>query len=151
MSTSIVFTDAIGAATLTNGKPSPGDRLSNFVPDPQPIGDSVNRASDLALMMFKTADQYGCSFDLTQIPVATTGGLRLVEIAARLVYHLLNGGTCAVNTGDVSSSSYATCGLMPGTKPTLRLSDKTNLEYTLSLSLINLAASPVMMVCRYAA
>lgn len=149
MATSITFTDAVGAATLTNGKPTPGDRFSNWLPMPKPIGDSVNRMSDLALMMFKTADAFGASFALTQIPVATSGGVRLVDVAARFMYHLENGGTCAVNTGDVDGNAYATCGLMPGTTPTLTLSDRQNLEYTLSVSLINLAGSPVRMVCHY--
>lgn len=150
MATTITFTDSIGAATLSNGKPTPGDRFGNWVPQSKPIGDSVNRMSDLALMMFKTADSYGATFELSQIPVATSGGNRLVDIAARLVYHLQNGGTCAVNTGDVEANSYATCGLMPGTTPSLTLSDRQSLEYTLSLALINLAGSPVAMVCHYA-
>lgn len=149
MATSITFTDGVGAATLTNGKPTPGDRLSSFVPLTKPVGDSVSRQSDGAISMFVFRTDYGASFTLTQIPVATTGGVRLVDIAARLIAWLMLGGTCVVNTGDVGSASYATCGLMPGTTPTLQLADRVNLEYTLSLSLINLAASPVAMVCHY--
>lgn len=151
MGTSIQFTDGIGAATLNNGKPSPGDRFSGWAPKTLPYGESVNRQSDHALMLFKLGTQYGCTFALTQIPVATTGGQRLVDLADRLIAWLLSGGTCTVNTGDVESNSYATCGLMPGTTPELALSDKVNLEYTLTLALINLAGSPVRMVCHYAA
>ena len=151
MSTSIMFTDGIGAATLTNGKPTPADRFTGWVTKSLPVGDSANRQSDGALTRLRYRTDYGASFSLTMIPVATTGGQRLVDIADRLIFWLLNGGTCTVNTGDAESNSYATCGLMPGTTPTLALSDKRNLEYTLTLDLINLAGSPVRMVCHYAA
>jgi hypothetical protein len=149
MATSITFTDGIGAATLTNGKPSPGDRFSGWTPTTKPIGDSASRQSDGLTAMFKFRDDYGASFALVHIPVVLTGGVRLTDIADRLVAWLMAGGTCAVNTGDAESNSYATCGLMPGTTPTLTLSDRVNLEYTLSLSLINVAVSPVRMVCHY--
>lgn len=150
MATTITFNDG-AAATLTNGKPTPGDRFSNWVVQTKPVGDTANRQSDGALMMFAFRTDYGASFELSQIPIATAAGVRMADVAARLLAWLLQGGTCAVNTGDVETNSYATCGLMPGTTPSLTLSDKKNLEYTLSLSLINLAGSPVAMVCHYAA
>lgn len=151
MATTITFTDGIGAATLSNAKPVPGDRLTGWVTHTKPVGDSTNRQSDGALTMFVYRTAFGCSFSLTQIPVATASGVRLADVADRLIAWLLQGGTCTVNTGDVEGNSYATCGLMPNTTPTLTLSDTKNLEYTLSLSLINLAGSPVRMVCHYAA
>lgn len=149
MATTITFTDTVGAATLKNGKPSPADRFANWVPLSRDVGDSAPRMSDGAVSMFVYRTDYGCSFELRSIPVAAVSGVRLVEVADRLIKHLLRGGTCAVNTGDSASSSYATCGLMPGTTPSLVQSDAAHLEYTLSLSLINLAGSPVAMVCRY--
>src|SRR4051794_17818472 len=116
---SISFTDAFGSATLTNGKPSPADRFANWTPKSVPFGDAANRQSDGALTRLKLRDDYGATFDLTMIPVATSGGNRLADIADRLCYHLQNGGTCTVTTGDVDANAYATCGLMPGTTPTL--------------------------------
>lgn len=77
-------------------------------------------------------------------------GVSLAEIADRLKYHLLNGGTCTVYTNDAAASSYATCGLKPGTTPQLTLSDRRTLEYTLSLQLINLAGSPARFLAAYA-
>ena len=85
--------------------------------------------------------------------LATTSGVPLVasmtEIADRLCFHLRNGGTCAVYTGDAVGSTYATCSLRPGTEPSLQL-DRRLMESTLQLSLINVAGSPVRMVARYA-
>lgn len=149
MATSISFTDTIGAATLTNGKPFPGDRFANWTPLSRPFGESASRQSDGRITRFRLRDDFGASFELRGIPVRTTGALRLVDIADRLVYHLLNGGTCTVNTGDAESNSYATCSLMPETEPQLQLSDPQALEYTLSVSLLNVAGSPVRMVCHY--
>jgi hypothetical protein len=145
----IVFTDSVGTATLRNAKPAPGWRFANWVPIGRPIGESANRQSDLALSMFKLVDSFGASFELRGIPVKAATGVRLVDVADRLIYHLLNGGTCAVTTGDVDSSTYATCGLMPGTSPSLTMTDSRLLEYTLALALINLAGSPARMVCHY--
>lgn len=149
MATTITFVDSIGAATLKNGKTSPADRFANWTPITTPIGDTAFRLSDQALTRFRTSTSYSASFELRYIPIAAVAGVRLVEVADRLRAHLLNGGTCAVNTGDAESSSYATCGLMPGSAPMLAQASAGPLEYTLSLALINLAASPVQMVCRY--
>lgn len=146
---SITFTDAIGAATLTNGKPSPADRFSAWVPVSKPIGESARRQSDGAMSMFVFRTDHGATFQLERIPVATHGGVRPIDVAARLVAWLLAGGTCAVNTGDVDATSYATCGLMPESAPALTMTDRRTLEYSLSLSLINLAGSPVPMACHY--
>jgi hypothetical protein len=149
LASTITFTDTVGAATLKNGKAAPADRFANWVPMSRPVGDAAYRLSDGAMTRVLLRTDYGASFELRGIPIATVGGIRLVEIADRLVLHLLKGGTCAVNTGDASSSAYATCGLMPGSTPSLTQSRPDLLEYALSLSLINLAGSPVAMVCRY--
>lgn len=149
MASTITFTDTVGAATLKNGKPAPGDRFSNWVPMSRPVGDVAYRLSDGAMTRVLIRTDYGASFEVRGIPIALVGGVRLVEIADRLILHLLKGGTCAVLTGDASASSYTTCGLMPGTSPSLVQSRAELLEYSLSLSLINLAVSPVAMVCRY--
>lgn len=149
MSASIVFTDSIGTATLTNGKPGPAGRFGAWVPDSEDIGDERVVQGTGATVKFVYRTDYMASFELAKIPVETTGGQRLVDIANRLKRWLNSGGTCTVNTGDVESNSYATCGVAPGTKAKLTLTDRKNLEYTLTLSLVNLAVSPVDMVCHY--
>lgn len=149
MATTISFTDGVGAATLSNGKPGRGAQFANWTPLTRPYGTSVTRLSDRATMMFKFGEDYGASFDLRSIPVAAVAGVRMVEVADRLIAWLLEGGTCSVATGDSVSSTYATCGIAPGTTPSLRPSNSTFLEYDLSLALINLAGSPVAMICRY--
>lgn len=145
----IEFTDDIGAATLTNRKPAPANRFANWNPDSIPVGDSANRDSDDALFMFSYHDNWTASFELRGIPMAPVGGVSMVDVADRLRRHLRRGGTCAVSTEDVDGHSYATCGLAPSAMPQLVQSDSRTLEYTLSLSLVNLDVDPVQMVCHY--
>ena len=144
---SITFTDSIGAATLTNGKTYPGTRFDNWTPITRPVGDLVHRQSDQTPSMFRLATIYGASFELSKIPQRTISSVRLVTVADRLCAHLLNGGSCTVNTGDSDTASYTGCYLMPGTTPELRLTDPQMLEYTLSLALFNPAGT--RMVCHY--
>lgn len=149
MASSIAFTDNIGAAVLTNGKPFPADRFSSWTPISRPFGESAMRQSDGRLTMFKLRDDYGVTFELRGIP--STKSPALLDIADRLCYWLENGGTCSVTTGDADSNVYPTCGLLPGAnmRADLKMSDPQMLEYTLSLSLLNLSGTPVRMVCRY--
>lgn len=150
MTASIAFTDTIGAATLTNDYPAPADRFGNWTPITRHYGDSVPTLAAGAIVMVRYRTDYGASFELAGIPVkASSGGANLVAIADRLIGHLQNGGTCSVTTNDSLSSVYATCGLYPGTTPSLTLSDRRLLLWTLSLQLINLAGSPVRMDAVY--
>lgn len=148
MASSISFTDLIGAAILTNGKPFPGDRFSAWEMMSRPFGESANRQSDAALTMFRFRDDFAVKFELRGIPSFKSPDL--YGIADRLCYWLEYGGTCSVATGDVDGNIYPTCGLVPGSHPDLKLSDPQMLEYTLTLPLLNLSGTPVRMVCRYA-
>ncbi len=150
MATKIDFTDGVGAASLVNNYPAPGNRFSSWTPMPMPVGDSVVCKGTGATVMFVEREDFGASFDLAGIAVkATSGAVNQVAIANRLIAHLLRGGTCSVTCGDSTSAVYATCGIWPGSRPTLQLVDKRVMEYKLSLQLINLAASPVAMDCVY--
>lgn len=140
---SLVFTDDIGSVTLTNGKPAPADRFSNWVPTSASVGDAAEREGDGAIVMLVVREDWGATFELRKIPVTQ------VDLADRLSRHLKRGGTCTVNTGDSASRSYATCGLASGAKPSITQADARNQEYTLALALVNLASSPTQMICRY--
>jgi hypothetical protein len=144
----IQFTDSVGAATLRNGHPAPGDRFAGWTPVHNPIADAVVALGTRATHSFRFATEYGALFRLEHLPMRQTSGVYYVEIAARLVAHLVDGGTCSVQPEDGSGTVYATCGLLPGTRPELAMSDRGPLLYTLSLAVVNLAGAP--MVCRYA-
>jgi hypothetical protein len=148
---SVAFTDATGAATLKNNfAGTAACRFSNWTPMNEPIGDGVNTLATGALVFFENRTDYGASFELAAIPVkAQIGATNYVAIAARLIAHLKRGGQCSVTTGDTPGNVYATCGLWPGTSPSLRITNVKTLEYGLSLQLINLAVSPVQLLAVY--
>lgn len=149
MTPRITFTDTIGAATLNNGKPGPAARFSNWVPTSNPVGDSVEIDATGQRVMFQIRDDFGATFELRHIPSETASGVSMADVADRLRRHLLMGGTCAIYTEDAASSTYATCGLAPGSTPQLTMTDARTIEYTLALAVINLAVSPVQMICHY--
>lgn len=80
---------------------------------------------------------------------AARSGVSMVEVADRLIYHLRNGGNCTVYPNDVVGTAY-TCGLKPGTVPTLDFSDRRALEYTLNAQLLNLNSPASRMLAYYA-
>jgi hypothetical protein len=145
----ITFTDDIGAATLNNGKPAGANRFSNWVPNSVPVGDAAERDSDGALIMMQIRDDWGATFELRGIRAAVVAGVSMLDVADRLRRHLRRGGQCAVHCEDAADHVYATCGLAPGTTPTLAQTDRRTLEHALSLALINLAGAPTQMICHY--
>ena len=143
--TFIEFTDTIGFARLSNESPYPADRFTGWTPMSSPQGSAAQRLSDQQTFMFRTSDSLGVSFSLDKIPSRSysrnSDGYTPTELADRLIYHLINGGRCLVRTGD-PNGSYSPCAIYPGSKPTLQLSNKQLLEYTLNLQLLNVATVP---------
>lgn len=143
MSTSIAFTDSIGSATLTNGKPTPADRFTDWTPiSPAEEGIPVFTLASGMRSRWLYRQDYGASFSLDKIPVAE------LDVAMRLLRWLATGGSVTVSTGDRIARVY-TAKAFPGwTIPEgPELTDKRLLEYTLALKLKNTAA--VDMLCNY--
>lgn len=80
---------------------------------------------------------------------AARSGVSMADIADRLRYHLLNGGTCTIYPSDGVTNSWATVGLKPGTEPTLVLADRRAMEFTFSAHLVHKAASPSRLSVYY--
>jgi hypothetical protein len=143
----ITFTDSVGAAQLDNGlrlvAGGVGSRFANWVPRVTPIGSAETLLATGALHMFRFRTDNTASFTIEHIPVAS------LDIAVRLIAHLLQGGTCAVYTEDSASRSYLTCGLAPGSEPQLSMEDRADLWYRLDLTLLNLASPSAIMLCTY--
>lgn len=144
----ITFTDIVGAATLQSDWPEPGDVFGAWTPTSVPVGQSGHAQDDATPSHSRTSWRYGATFEVRGLGMGAAGASAL-DIADRLIGHLLSGGTCGVTTEDALGSTYATCGLMPDTEPALALANPRTIEYTLSLALINLADSPVPMICHY--
>jgi hypothetical protein len=140
VTTSIAFTDELGAATLTNGKPVPADRFRNWTPDVDPIGPTVPALGTGILFHWNHRTDYLATLELHHIRPAQHA------VALRLKEYLQTGGTCTIATGDSAGNTY-TCRLAPGTTPTLRQTDPVNVEYVLSLAVKHTASAP--LVCLY--
>lgn len=140
---SISFVDSGGAAALSNGKPAPADRFRNWKPDSAPHGEREHALGTGALYMFSFRDDHTASFEIPGIPNES------MDTMLRLQMHLRKGGTVSVATDDAAARTYATCCLAPGAQPEISLSDPIELEYTFAVTLLNIAAVPVRMLCLY--
>lgn len=138
MSTSIAFNDGV-AASLVNGKPTPGDRFANWVPFPENASRPVVCLGTGIRAEWRFRTDYGASFQLDYIPDTS------LDVVDRLVRWLLGGGNCTVNTGDAGARVY-TCTLFPDFLPTLTQQDRQMNEFTLTLKLRNSAAAPMLCV-----
>lgn len=142
---SIRFTDAIGTATITNGLDQiargVGSRFASWVPFQRPVGAVATALGTGARSMFRFRTDHGASFQMREIETTD------LPQVLRLMEHLESGGTCAVFTDDIYGRSYASCCLAPGAEMQLEMASSTDLTYTLSLTLLNLGATP--MLCDY--
>lgn len=143
MASSIQFTDSVGSATLACSWPVPFDRFRNWVPFSRPIGEGANALAEGRRYQFQFRTDHGVRFEMPGILNTD------VDIALRLMAHLIGGGLVTVNTGDASSRSYASCGLAPGTEPELTLEDRQLLEYTFAATVIDVSTTPVPLLCEY--
>lgn len=143
----ITFTDSVGAAQLDNGLRSVsggvGSRFSGWLTQQYPVGAREVSLGTGMTYMFRFRTDYSASFSIEHIPSTS------LDVVARLVSHLLQGGTCSVYTEDSAARSYVTCGLAPGADPQVSMEDRNDMWYRLDLTLINLAASPTSMLCQY--
>lgn len=143
MASTVGFTDGVGAATLSNQKPVPGDRFARWEASSPTICDQEEALGTGQLFAFTFRSDHLVTFQVTQIPVSQ------LSIMLRLQRHLTSGGTVSVNTGDASSRVYATCCLQKGADPSPKLTDPKEREYTVTLALRDVSGSPVDMLCAY--
>lgn len=143
----LVFTDSIGTAEVDNGYSTTAtgvaSRFSAWTPFQKPIGPAVTALGTGARYQFAFRTDYGASFEIRDIDVA------LLPKVLRLMAHLEGGGTVRVDTGDAYERVYASCCLAPGAEVTLSQANATDLTYSVSMTLINLGATP--MLCDYSA
>lgn len=145
----ITFTFEGTSYQLQSDLPDPASRFRNWLPDRIPVGDAVHVQSNEQMYRFRTSWRYGAHFEIHGLGMNILATASALTIAHKLKAHLLDAGTCSVFTEDLAGSSYATCGLWPGSSPEIALADRRTLEYALRLSLINLASSPVEMNAFY--
>lgn len=133
----ITFNDGIGDVTIT----CPVPRFQNWVPDTAMIDDrQVALGTGITVSFLFRIDAYA-SFE---VPYLKPADLALVM---RLKRALILGVPVTVNTEDLSARSY-TVTVKPGAEPSIEFTDRTQLEYTLKLQVMNSTAG-VDMLCEY--
>jgi hypothetical protein len=138
----ITFTDAQGAATLSNGLTGPASRFSEWTPDVDRIGDRRVSLGTGVTHEFLYRQDFVATFAIDHLP------LTALPTAARFKAHAMRGETFSVNTQDMANRAYL-CRLRPATEPEITMTDRTLLEYRLSVEVISADAPPVLLECRY--
>lgn len=141
---SITFTDGIGTATITQADDGmPTSRFNNWRPNPMPIGEAAHGLGDGFLYRFKHRSDYRASFEMPRIKATDE------DIVQRFKMHAEEGGVFTVTTDDSESNEYTECQRAPDSEIEFELSDVELLEYTLRLTVLNVATSPVPLRCVY--
>lgn len=126
----ITWSDDEGLATLSNGKQAPGDRFGLWKPDSVPIGPSATRLGSGRVDQFEFRRDNRVSFELAAIPSSELSKLR------RLKYHLMCGGIVQLAGDRELIGEYEFCAIAPDIEPDYEMSDRENLEYTFTATLI---------------
>lgn len=126
---SVSWTDSIGAATLSNGKPYPGARVANWTPKGTPHLEKEWALGTRRLHTFEFAEQNTVSFDIPAIPLTN------MDLMLRLQKHLERGGLVNLNVMDLVGQTYTGCWLAPDSSVEIALTDKVCMEYTVSTRL----------------
>ena len=141
MPASITFDDGAGAQTIT---PSPSvSRFNRWQPTPDTIGERANAVADGRLYQWTHRTDFGASFELPHLANSGEAVLQAFLLWANA------GGAFTVTTGDSESNVYTEVQVAPGTRAELSDPDPETIEYTLSLTVINVATTPVPLRCVY--
>jgi hypothetical protein len=138
----ITFTDGTGAVTLSNGKAGPGSRFSQWTPSIDRIADRRFALGTGIAYEYLFREDFTASFQIEHLPLTQLANV------SRFMRWALQGNTFTVNTQDKTNKTY-TCRLRPETMPTLTMTDRVVLEYTLDLSVISAASPTVFLACEY--
>ena len=133
----ITFDDGIGSATIT----CPLPRFQNWTPDTTVVDDRQTALGTGITQSFFFRIDPSASFEVPMLKPAD------LALALRLKRLLLIGGTCTIHTEDLGTRIY-TAMLKPGTEPSIEFSNRSQVEYTLKLQVLNTDPATDML-CEY--
>lgn len=136
----IMFTDDVGTTTVQSRWPEPVGRFQSWVPFSRGVGERAEALGTGAVTSWDYRVDHGFSCELRAISAHKFAGVDYLSRAARLVRHLLGGGTCSVYPLTTTVTPLV-CRVAPGTEPSLTLADPRTLDYTLALVLVNTAGT----------
>lgn len=138
----ITFTDSGGAVSISNGRTAPGNRLSEWTPTVNKVADRRFALGTGIAYEYVFREDFLASFTLEGLPATE------LEKVSRLVRHAQAGNTFVINTMDNSARTY-TVRLAEGNDIALTMTDRTFLEYSLSMSVSNANSPKVFMTVEY--
>jgi hypothetical protein len=120
---------------------TPADRLMSFEPDVRVVGQRRTLLASGAPRVWAYRTDFVASFELRDIPNTT------MEAALAVLAHIASGGTFTVHTDDAAARSYPNCVLAPDADPpSLKLSDKQALRYSVAVTALNLDGAPLVAI-----
>lgn len=127
--------DSAGERTLTG---SPTVHFFNrWKPTPDPIGEEAFAIGDGRGYKWEERTDYLVSVEFPNIDHTDESLLQeFLEWANTF-------GIFSIDTADIEDNSYEECQVAPNTHATISDPDSETLEYTLSMTILNIAASPV--------
>jgi hypothetical protein len=134
--------DSAGERTLT-GSPAIC-RFNRWRPVPDTIGERAIAVGDGVGYQWVHRTDYAAAFELPYI--AHTNELLLQEFLLWANAF----GVFAIDTADSESNTYGECQIAPGTRAEISDPDPETLEYTLTLTALNIAGAPIALRCVYA-
>lgn len=138
----IAFVDSVGSAQVTNGLTLEGRRFANWVPDIVRVGDRRTVLGTGRFYEYLYRQDYVARFQIENLKASD------MATVMRWKAHALKGCDFVVYTEDDSSRTY-NCRLRPDTEPTIELVDRTNIEYTLTVEVMNTDVPTVPLQCIY--
>jgi hypothetical protein len=138
----IDFTDSAGNAQVTNGLTLEGRRFSNWVPDVIRVGDRRTVLGTGRMYEYLYRQDYVASFQIEHLPASA------MATVMRWKAYAMKGCEFVVATEDAGSRLY-TCWLRPDTEPTIELTDRVNIEYTLTVQVMSADTPAVPLECLY--
>ena len=139
---SITFPDGSSTLTLTTAESGTTSRFNNWVPIPDSIGERGRGLGDGFLYQYRHRVDNMATLELPRISNTEEATLQLFRLYAE------SGGIFIVTTDDTESNQYPECQLAENSHVEFRLNRET-LEYTLSMTILNVAASPGPLRCVY--
>jgi hypothetical protein len=138
----IDFTDETGNTQVTNGLTLPGRRFTSWTPDTIRIADRRTALGSGITYEYLYRQDYAASFQIEHIPVTA------LPTVIRWKNWAMKGCEFWVYTEDTQSRFYL-CRLRQDTTPTIEMSDREALEYTLSLEVVSAVSPPELLECTY--
>lgn len=144
----IEWEDDDGTGTLTSSYPAGGTasaqsrRFRSWTPKPVPVGPHRTGLGNGRRYQFQFRVDRRASFEIHGIKPTQ------FDMWERFRLHALKGCTFMVYTEDAAGRSY-TCRIAEESEPELSFADSRMLEYTMSVTVTNVANAP--MLCDYTA